>query len=113
MNAKRKIGTAYQEALLALSEQASRAFREDVDDQHQVDAYLIQGDTLICVSVTFLHSGREAWVPLELGSEGWSDARKQRVVHEASHVIDRRLKMEKRFADYISAEIRGAIDAYR
>jgi len=112
MSAKRKIGTAYQEALLALSEQTSRIFREEVGDQHQVDAYLIQGDTIICVSVSFLLSGREAWVPLELGIEEWSDARRQRIVHEASHVIEQRLRLERLAAEFVAGKIRGVIDAY-
>lgn len=113
MKANRKIGTAYQEALLALSEQVARIYREEVGDQYQVDAYLIQGDTVICVSVGFLLSGREAWVPLELGVEGWSDARRQRIVHEASHVIEQRLKLERFAAEYVAGKIRGVIDAYR
>lgn len=113
MNAKRKIGTAYQEALLALSEQTARIYREEVGDQHQVDAYLIQGDTMICVSVTFQLSGREAWVPLELGIEGWTDARRQRIMHETSHVVEQRLTLERFAAEYVAGKIRGVIDAYR
>lgn len=109
----RKIGTPYQEALRGLCGQVQRIFRDDVDHQHEIDASLIQGDTIICLSVRFLASGREAWVPLELGAEGWSEQRRQRIVHEASHVIGKLLAMEKFAGAYVNSQLQGVLDAYR
>ncbi|MGH8063232.1 MAG: hypothetical protein ACREO7_14600 [Pseudoxanthomonas sp.] len=113
MGAGKRVGTAYQEALLALSNQVVAIFRQEIGDRYQVTASLIQDDTIICVSVAFLESDREAWVPLEIGTEGWNENRQQRIVHEASHVLEERLKLEKLTADYVNAKIRGVLDAYR
>ena len=113
MAASRKIGSNYQEALLALSEQVARLYREACRDDYIVTAHLFQGDTLICVNVIFPATGAEAWVPLEFGNEGWNDERKARIIHDASYVIGKRLELEKFTAQYVSARIQEVIRAYR
>ena len=111
MEAKRKIGTAYQEALLGLSNQVSRIRRESSTDEVTVDAYLIQDDRFICIEASI--AGREAWVPLEIGVEGWNEQRRARLIHEASHVVRKRLDLEKVTAAYVQAQVGKVIDAYR
>jgi len=113
MSGNRKYGTPYQEALLALSHQVARIYREECVDGYRIDVDLIQGDTLIAVTVTSHHSGQEAWVPLEIGAEGWDEHRRARIIHEVSYVIGERLKVERFVADYVAAKVRGIIDAYR
>lgn len=113
MASPRKIGTPYQEALRALGLQVQRIYREDLNAEHEVDAYLIQDDTFICLSVRFLANGREAWVALELGKEGWNENRRQRLVHEVSHVVSTLLSMEVFVGQYVNAKLQGVLDAYR
>ncbi len=62
MSQLENIGSAYQEALKALGEQVARAYREECSE-FTVAAGLIQGNTLIAITVTFNHTGAECWVP--------------------------------------------------
>lgn len=108
----RKIGTAYQEALRALSEQVARAYREDLGS-YQVSAGLIQGNTFIAVSVIFDSTGTECWVPMDLGSEPWSAERRSKIERDASTVIAERMKLELETAELVSQRMQGVLDAYR
>ncbi|KAF1721961.1 hypothetical protein [Pseudoxanthomonas wuyuanensis] len=112
MDAKRKIGTPYQEALLGLSEQISTIYREEeCSADIAVDAYLIQDDRFICLQASI--AGREAWVPLEIGTEGWSDTRRARLIYEVTRVVRKRLDLERYTGEYVKAQVGKVIDAYR
>ncbi|PZU27397.1 MAG: hypothetical protein DI584_09115 [Stenotrophomonas sp.] len=107
-----RIGSAYQEALKALAEQVARAYREDCCD-FLVSAGLIQGNTLIAITVTFDNTGTECWVPLDLGAEPWSDDRRCTIEHDARTVLEARLEAERGAAQQIAELMEGVVDAYR
>lgn len=107
----RRIGNPYQEALRALSEQVSRVYREELGT-YRVAASLIQGNSLIAITVVFDGTGTECWVPLELG-DGLSHERRARIEHEASHVVGKRLELDRFTADFVSSKIQGVLDGYR
>lgn len=98
MTASRKFGPPYIEAMRGLSGQFARAFRKSGSELYETSCHLIQGDTFIAVSFEFLATGEEGWVPLEIGPEGWSEERRQKILRDAGHVLDERLKLEK-FSD--------------
>ncbi|CTP83350.1 hypothetical protein [Xanthomonas graminis] len=112
MTAPRKIGTAYQEALKALAEQVARAYREDCRS-FQVSAGLIQGNTMIAITVVFDGTGTECWVPMDMGTEPWSDDRRSRIEHDARVVINERMKLESFTAEFVLARMQEVLDAYR
>lgn len=113
MATPKKCGTPYQEALLGLCRQVRRIYREEVEQDLRIEVSRIQGDTLICVSVQFQGSGREAWVPLEIGPEGWSEQRRLRIVHEATHVVGKLLDTEKMVGIFVSSRIQEVINGFR
>jgi hypothetical protein len=106
------MGTPYQEALKALAEQVARAYREDCCS-FQVSAGLIQGNTLIAVTVVFDATGTECWVPLELGAEPWSDERRARIEVDARAVLTQRLAIEVTVAEAVERRMREVLYGYR
>lgn len=112
MAGPQKMGTPYQEALKALAEQVACAYREDCCD-FQVSAGLIQGNTLIAVTVVFDLTGTECWVPLELGTERWSDERRVRIEQDARAVLTQRLAIEVTVADVVERRMREVLYGYR
>lgn len=106
------IGSAYQEALKALAEQVARAYREDCGG-YQVAAGLIQGNTLIAITVTFHNTGTECWVPLSLGAEPWNAEHRRKIEDDVRQVLSARVSVEHEAAATVAAFMQEVIDGYR
>ena len=112
MTAMRKIGTNYQEALNGLASQFRKHYRETGRTDYQVDCYLIQDGQFICLCYTFQLEGEHGWVPLELTGEPWSEERRQRLIRDARHVLDKALSLETFAAQYVAAKVWEVARAY-
>ncbi|HGM7334448.1 TPA: hypothetical protein ACKQCJ_000752 [Stenotrophomonas maltophilia] len=106
------IGSAYQEALKALGEQVARAYREECSE-FTVAAGLIQGNTLIAITVTFNHTGAECWVPLDLGGQPWTDERRCQIEDDARRVLGARLLVEHEAAALVATRMEEVLNGYR
>lgn len=113
MDANPKIGTPLQEAMHGFARQIAAIYRVTLDDRFSLDAHLIQDGTFIAVSAVFPDTDSEAWVPLDLGVEGWNESRRARLVHEFGHVARECLALEKFTTGYVSAKLGRIIDGYR
>lgn len=113
MNAPRKIGSAYSEALRGLSDQFGKAYLESRSDVYVIDCHLIQGGTIICVSFVFQATGHEGWVPLEIGAEGWGEERRQKILEDANQVLKAREEIEREGVETIAKRVQEVLDALR